>query len=410
VIVEVIAVGTELLLGQIVNSNAADIGRRLAELGHSHYRQTVVGDNLERCAAAIAEAIERADAVIITGGLGPTQDDLTREAICAATGRAMVYSESYATHLADWWAARGREMPESNLRQAEFPEGAEMIPNAKGTAPGLRLLHGGATLFALPGVPAELQPMLDDFVIPELGGSGTVHSRLLRTWGESESKVADLLGDIYDDSANPTLAFLASGGEIKLRLTAAAESAAAARDLIAPVEEEIRRRLGSLVFGADSETVEQLLFDMLAERGWTIGTAESATGGRIAAALTAVPGASAVFRGSVVAYAADIKSSLLAVPAELIAEEAIVSVDTAIAMAEGAASALGVDVAIAVTGSAGPEPLGQPRGTMAIAVRTPHGTSSRTMRMPGDRERVLTYTTTAALHLARLAIAGDAAL
>ncbi len=406
-IVEVIAIGTELLLGQIINSNAAAIGARLAEVGLTHYRQTVVGDNLDRVAAAIVDAMDRADAVIITGGLGPTQDDLTREAICAATGLSMEFDEGHAKALAEMFAARGREMPESNLRQAQYPHGAELIPNHKGTAPGLALRHADTLIFALPGVPVELYPMLDDTVMPQLRGDGVVHSRLLRTYGESESKLADLLGDLYDEHRNPTLAFLASGGEIKLRLTASAASEAEASALIQPVEDEIRRRLGDLVFGADDDTVERLLFDMLSEHGWTMGTAESATGGRVAAAITAVSGASAVFRGSIVAYATDLKASLLDVPAEDLKPDTIVSIETAAAMAEGAAATLGVDVAIAVTGSAGPEPRGQPVGTMAIAVRTPERTLTRILKMPGDRERILTYTTTAALHLARAVLAGD---
>ncbi|MDH3470341.1 MAG: competence/damage-inducible protein A [Acidimicrobiia bacterium] len=408
--VEVIAIGTELLLGQIVNTNAAEIGARLAEAGLDHFHQVVVGDNLDRMADAITTALARADAVIITGGLGPTQDDMTRQAICAVTGRSMEFDQDHADHLAAWFARRGRELPESNLRQAEYPSGAELIPNAKGTAPGLRLEIQGTWLFALPGVPAELHPMLDDTVMPMLaelsGGNRIVVSRLLRTWGESESAISDAVADIYESLVNPTMAFLASGGEIKLRLTAAAETKSDAMSLIEPVEKQLRDRLGDLVFAVDSDTVETMVLDACGSRGWSLATAESATGGRIAARLTGVAGASKVFRGGIVAYNNDAKEDLLGVSHEMLVEVGAVSPETALAMAAGAAERLGADVVVAVTGSAGPEPQEQDVGTMIVAVRTPEASRARVIKMPGDRERVLTYTTTAALHLLRLAVTG----
>jgi nicotinamide-nucleotide amidase len=406
--VEVIAIGTELLLGQIVNSNASRIGERLAEAGLDHYRQTVVGDNIDRVAAAIVEAASRADAVIITGGLGPTKDDLTREALAQAGGVSLVFDEAEAEALREWWLRRGREMPESNLQQAEKPEGAEFIDNPKGTAPGIRMQIGGATAFALPGVPAEMLWMLDHEVIPTLAetGEGVVASRLLRSWGESESAIGERLADLYDASANPTIAFLASGGEIKVRITAKAASSAAAEALIAPVEAEIRGRLGDLIFGADDETIEVVVLRAIEGRGWTMGTAESATGGMVASRITAVPGASRVYRGSIVTYTNALKESLLGVDPALIAEHGVVSEPVAEAMAEGARSLLGVDVAVGVTGSAGPDPLEQPQGTMAIAVATPEETLSRSLRFPGDRERVRVFAVTAALQWLRMTLEG----
>jgi nicotinamide-nucleotide amidase len=406
--VEVIAVGTELLLGQIVNTNLATIGQALAEAGLDTYRQVVVGDNLDRLAEAIREALDEADAVILTGGIGPTQDDITREGICAATGLAMAYSEDYAAHLEQWWAARGRAMPDTNYKQAEHPAGAMLIPNTKGTAPGLDLEVGGRRIFALPGVPAEMKEMLSGHVVPALvageGGGGVLKSRLLRSYGLSESKVAELLADLFEGQSNPTMAFLASAGEIKVRLTAKATTDAEADALIAPVEAEVRDRLGT-VFGADGETVEQLIFDGLAARGWSIGTAESATGGLIVARLTEVPGASTFVRGSVVSYATDVKEKVLGVPEATLAG-GVVGEDTALAMARGAGLLLEADVVVAVTGSAGPDPQELEVGTMVIAVVTPEGARARTLRLPGDRERVRTYATTAALHLTRRAIAG----
>ena len=404
------AIGTELLLGQIVNTNASHIGARLAESGLDHFHQVVVGDNLERVAEAIRTAIARADAVIITGGLGPTQDDITREAICAATGRSMDFDQKHADRLADWFASRGRQLPESNRRQAEYPAGAEMIRNSKGTAPGLRLEVDGTWLFALPGVPAELEPMLETDVLPSLremsGGNRVVVSRLLRTWGESESAISDAVADIYEALHNPTLAFLASAGEIKLRLTAAAETSAEAMALIDPVEAELRDRLGNLIFATDDETVETLVLDACADRGWSLATAESATGGRIAARLTGVAGASRVFRGGIVAYDNEIKAKVLGVDDRLLAEAGAVSEEAALAMAAGAVQKLAADVVVAVTGWAGPQPQERHVGTMIVAVRTPEASRARIIKMPGDRERVLTYTATAALHLLRLAVTG----
>ncbi len=410
-IVEVIAVGTELLLGQIVNGNAALIGSRLAEEGVDAHYQVVVGDNDERLVAALTTALGRADAVILTGGIGPTQDDLTREAICRATGRTMAFSEEYAGKLRARWEVTGRVMPESNLRQAEYPEGSVQLANAKGTAPGIALEHEGTWIFALPGVPQEMTALLDDEVLPRLrrmvGGLSVVKSRLLRSWGMSESQVSELLDDLFQASVNPSVAFLASSGEIKVRITAKANSESEASALIDPVEAEVRDRLGARIFGSDGETIEVIVLSMLEDRGWRLATAESATGGLIAARITSVPGASRVYVGSVVAYATDLKLRLLGVPAETLAGEGVVSEATALAMAAGAARLLGADVGVAVTGSAGPEEQEQPAGTMVIGVHTPEGAAARTFRLPGDRERVRTYAGTAALQLVRLAVEGS---
>ncbi len=407
--VEFIAVGTELLLGQIVNTNASWVGSRLADAGLGHFRQTVVGDNLDRLVAAIWEAAARSDAVILSGGLGPTRDDLTREAMAAAAGVELVRDQEYALALRKYWESRGREMPESNLQQADQPAGSIPLPNPKGTAPGLRLDMGDAVLFAVPGVPAELFPMMEDHVMPILqklagGDDAVMVSRLIRTWGESEAKVGEILDDLFESSRNPTVAFLASSGEIKVRLTARAATTEAAAAMIAPVEAEVRARLGARVFGADDDTIEEVIYALLRARGWSVGTAESATGGMIAARLTAVPGCSDTFRGSVVAYQEDIKVDILGVDPATIAEHGVVSESVALEMVEGAARVLDVDVAVSVTGSAGPDPQDKPVGTMVFAVRTPRGAVARTLRLPGDRERVRTYTATAALHHLRLAL------
>jgi nicotinamide-nucleotide amidase len=410
--VEVLAVGTELLLGQIVNSNAAEIGSRLAEAGLDHYRQGVVGDNLDRMMRALKGAMDRSDAVIITGGIGPTQDDITREAMCAAAGVGMVFNEAFAGELRTMWESRGRSMPESNLRQAEHPEGAVMIPNRKGTAPGLRMRSGDTWLFAVPGVPAEMIQMVEDDVIPfliaESGGDDMILvSRVVRTYGLPESQVAEILSDLFEAAVNPTMAFLASAGEIKVRLTASAPDGTAAAVLLDPIEAAIRERLGSRVFAIGGGPIEEIVLDLARERGWTLGTAESATGGMVAARLTSVPGSSASYVGSIIAYSAGAKQDLLDVPPGVIDAHGLVSEETALAMARGGAARLPADVVVAVTGSAGPEPLEAPVGTMVVAVRTPEGARARVLHMPGDRERARALATTAALQMLRLALMGE---
>jgi nicotinamide-nucleotide amidase len=410
--VETLAVGTELLLGQIVNTNAADIAVRLADSGMTHIRQTVVGDNAARMEEAIREAVERSSALIITGGIGPTQDDITRGAVAAVAGVPLVFDESYAADMRTAWEHRGRAFPESNLRQAYRPQGADAIDNPKGSAPGFKVNVEGCWVFALPGVPAEMRSMLDDHVMPFLrslegGDAAVVVSRMLKSWGMSEASVGELLDDVFHGSDNPTVAFLASAGVIKIRLTARAPTDKEARALIAPVEAKVRERLGDRIFGVDDDTIERIVHRLLIERGWSIATAESATAGLVASRLTSVPGSSATFRGSIGAYAADIKTSLLGVPEALMREKGIVSQETAMAMARGVRRLLDAEVAVAVTGSAGPDPLEVEVGTMCVAVVTPEGERSRTFQMPGDRERVRTYTATAALHQVRLALVGQ---
>lgn len=405
-IVEVIAVGTELLLGQITNTNASTIGSALAEQGYDAHFQQVVGDNEARVAESIRVAVKRSDAVIITGGIGPTQDDLTREAVCLATGLEMEFSDEYADHLREWWERRGREMPESNLQQAEHPAGAELLMNPKGTAPGLMIDHEDTLIFCVPGVPAEMEHLLHEEVIPRLsaasGEKAVLASRLLRTWGRSESDIADSLDDLYRSSTNPSLAFLASGGEIKIRITAKADDRASALKLIEPMETEVRSRMGSVLFGTDDETIERVIFKLLTELDYTIAAAESMTGGLVTAALTSLPGSSAVTRGGIVAYHSELKERLLGVSDA----STVVDLETAEEMARGGREFLGADVVVSVTGSAGPEPLEKPVGTMVIGVSTPEHTQAKEMRMVGDRERVRTYAVTSALHLIRLALIG----
>ena len=412
-IVEVIAVGTELLLGQIVNTNASWLGSRIADEGWDAMHQQVVGDNRARLAEAIGVALERADAVILTGGIGPTQDDLTREAISDATGRPLAFNEELGTALAEWWQRRfGREMPVSNFRQAEYPEGAEQYPNPRGTAPGLGLRHEGTWIFALPGVPPEMEGLFDAHVAPRLraeaGDLSVIVSRVLHSWGIPESTLGERLDDLFTASTNPSLAFLASSAVIKVRITAKGRTQEEAEGLIAPVEAEVRTRLGAAVFAVDRETLSGVVLDGCRAKGWRMASAESMTGGLLGGRLTDEPGSSEVFVGGIVAYAPGVKEESLGVPAALIASEGVVSEAVALAMAEGAAQRLGAEVGVAITGAAGPTGLdGVEPGTVVIAVRTPEGARARTMRMPGDRERARTFGVTAALQLTRLAVAGE---
>jgi nicotinamide-nucleotide amidase len=402
---EVIAIGTELLLGQIVDTNSSWMGEHLARAGIDSHFQTKVGDNLERIVSSIRLGLERSDALILCGGLGPTQDDITREAIAEIMGVGLVRHPEIGEHIRAMFTARGRDMPDNNLRQADVPEGATIIPQMPGTAPGLLCPVGEKVVYAVPGVPHEMREMLTGTVIPDLqrraGLTAVIKSRVLRTWGQSESGLAEMLAeriDTLDTLGNPTLAFQASGIEgIKVRITAKAGSAAAAESIIAEEESGLRALLGDLVFGVDEQTMESVVLDLLRDRGLSLGVAESLTGGLMGARFTAVPGASDVFRGGIVSYASEVKFSLLGVP-----EGPVVSAEAAQAMAAGARRALGADVALATTGVAGPaEQEGQPVGTVFLGLAMDGATEAQQVQLPGDRQRIRQYAVISAVNLLR---------
>lgn len=402
---EVIAVGTELLLGQIVDTNSAWIGEQLALAGIDSHFQTKVGDNLGRIVSSIRLGLERSDAVIMCGGLGPTQDDITREAIAEVMGVALVWHDEIADRIRAMFAARGRVMPDNNLRQADVPEGATVIPQMPGTAPGLVCPVGDQVVYAVPGVPHEMREMMTGTIIPDLqqraGLPAVIRSRVLRTWGQSESGLAEMLAariDALDQLGNPTLAFQASGIEgLKVRITAKAGSAKEAETILADEEARVRPILGDVIFGVDEQTIEAVVIDMLRERGLSLGIAESLTGGLMGARFTSVPGASDVFRGSIVCYASDVKFSLLGVP-----EGPVVTEDAARAMAEGARRTLGADVALATTGVAGPaEQEGQPVGTVFLGLAMDNASEAQRVRLPGDRQRIRQYAVISAVDLLR---------
>ena len=403
---EVIAVGTELLLGQIVDTNSSWMGEQLALAGIDSHYQTKVGDNRERMVSAIRLALGRADAVILCGGLGPTQDDITRDAIAEVMGANLVRDDAVADHLRAYFKARGREMPLSNLRQADVPAGASRIPEMPGTAPGLVCPLGEQVIYAVPGVPYEMRIMLEGTVIPDLkrraGVSSVIRSRTLRTWGTSEARLGELCADRLDTlecSGRATIAFLASGIEgLKVRVTAKAESEEAVAQVLDEEEAELRGILGDLVFGVDDESMEKVVLALLEARGLTLAVAESVTGGMVAMRLTAVPGASAVFRGGVVAYASEVKHGVIDVP-----PGPVVSLDAARAMAAGAARRLGADIGLATTGVAGPDRQeGHAPGTVFLGLHRSGESEAHEVRLPGDRERVRQYAVIALLNLLRL--------
>src|SRR6476646_2006235 len=321
---EVLAIGTELLLGQIVDSNSAWIGEQLAASGIDSYEHRVIGDNQTRIVDALRDLLSRSDAVLICGGLGPTQDDLTRDAIAELMGVPLVRQMDLAEHIATMFRSRLRDMPQNNLRQADIPEGGDAIPNPIGTAPGLCCPVDGKVVYAVPGVPYEMQLMVTEHVIPDLlrrsGQVATIVSRSLKTWGTSESALAEMVAhrlEALDEAGNPTIAFLARGIEgLVVRITAKGETEDAAREIVAAEERELRAILGDLVFGVDDETMEHAVLERLRSRGWSLGVAESVTGGFIGARIVNVPGASDVFRGTIASYATEVKRSVLGVTAE----------------------------------------------------------------------------------------------
>ena len=407
---EILGVGTELLLGQIANTNAQWISERLAEIGVDVLRHEVVGDNAERIVDAFALAASRADVVIATGGLGPTQDDITRPALAAAAGLELVRHPEIADALRERFARMGREMPGSNLLQADVPDGGRTITPQRGSAPGLVVQIGSARVYALPGVPAEMREMMEGTVLPELAalvGPSAIASRSLRCVGMAESRIAELLDDLFVGSTNPTVAYLAGGGEVKVRLTAKAASLGEAQELIRPLAEEVVARLGDVVFTTGDEELEQVICRELKARGLTLACAESLTGGGLAARLSAAPGSSGFFQGSAVCYTAQAKIEVLGVSQATIDGPGVVSEACARAMAAGARRIFSADIGIATTGVAGPEPHGgEPPGRVWLALDAEERTHARGMRLPGDREQVQRWTEEAALDLVRRFLTG----
>lgn len=403
---DVVAIGTELLLGQIVDTNSSWLGEQLSAAGIDSCLQVKVGDNLNRMVKAIRQTLEDADAVIICGGLGPTHDDITREAIAKIMGVGLEFNDEVGMVISEMFASRNRRMPEINMRQAMVPKGANIIEQRRGTAPGLICPVGNKVIYAVPGVPYELYEMFERAILPDLlvrsGSVSVISSRVLRTWGESESGLNERLFGVIEELesvGNPTLAFLASGWEgIKVRLTAKAATRSEVVAILDEWEQKVRAAIGDIVFGIDDDTMESVVLQMLRDRGLTLGLAESVTGGLVSGRLTNIAGASNVLRGGVVSYASEVKFDVLGVT-----NGPVVSPEAAVEMAVGAQRVFGADVGLSLTGVAGPaEQEGQRPGTLCIGVALPNGvTASSVVQLPGVRDQMRQLSVISALDFLR---------
>ncbi|HEY1655743.1 MAG TPA: competence/damage-inducible protein A [Candidatus Tumulicola sp.] len=403
--VELIAVGTELLLGQLLDTNTPFVAQSLAAAGIDVRGTHAVGDNEALVAATIRGVLERRDGAILTGGLGPTVDDVTKEAVCAALGLGVELYEPALRQMESFFSKMGREMRPNNRKQAELPQGSVPLDNPNGTAPGfVAFARDGKFVACMPGVPREMKPMLEHRLMPllcaRLGASDAIHTRVVRTIGIGESEIDHRIDDLFRNSENPKIAVLAHGGQADVKIMAKASSRSAAEAAIVPLQTEIERRLEGFVFGVDDATPESAIHDLLQRRGWSCATAESCTGGRIAAALTAVAGSSRSFAGGIVAYDNAVKTELLGVEPATLEREGAVSERVALAMARGARERLNADVAIATTGIAGPGggTPDKPVGLVWFALDAAGGSArAHEFHLRGDRAAIQTSATTVGL-------------
>ena len=398
-VAELVFVGTELLLGQILNTNAQYLSKKLAELGIDVYRQTVVGDNPERLTDCVRESLGRAELLITTGGLGPTGDDLTKEVVARILGRDLVTDQAALASIEGFFAARGRTMTSNNRKQALIPRGSRALPNHRGTAPGVLVEAAAETgdklVVMLPGPPRELGPMFEAEVLPHLtqrpGVGQTIVSRVLHLCGIGEAEVADRLGDIIAEQAETTIAPLASQGEVRLRLTTKASSRRAGLARMEPVEREIRRHLGRHVYGVDGQSLPGVVADLLTGVGLRLALAESCTGGLLSSWLTDQPGVSAAFTAGLVVYANQAKLDLLGVPAAQIERHGAVSAEVCAAMATGARRVGRADIGVGITGIAGPSgaTASKPVGLVFIGLAAAGAEVAVAQhRFVGDRETI----------------------
>ncbi len=405
---ELISTGTELLLGQIVNTNAQFIGQRLAKLGIDVFFQTTVGDNATRLREVVKTAMGRADLIIVTGGLGPTSDDLTRETIAGLLGTELVMDEASLAHIRGFFEVRGRIMPQINTKQALNISGAVTIPNRIGTAPGSIVEYEGKSIVILPGPPVEMKPMfvetVEEYLKKKTGNDkAVIVSRVIKILGMGESMVEERISDLVDKQVNPTIAFLAPKGEAYIRLTAKANSEDAAGEIISGVEAEIRKRLGDYIYGTDDDTLEGVVAGLLNKYRLTVATAESCTGGLIASRLTEIPGVSENFVCGFITYSNDAKINMLGVSRDTLEKYGAVSEQTALEMAVGARKAGGTDVAVSVTGIAGPgggapeKPVGQ----VYIALAGEDNAFAVKNLFTGDREVIRWQSANVALNILR---------
>ena len=410
--VEILSVGTELLLGSIVNADAQILSQELSKLGLNVYWHTVVGDNPQRAREAVAIAKKRADIIITTGGLGPTCDDLTKNVLAEAFGKKLVFDEESAQRIRGYFQRTGRTMTENNLQQAMLPEGCTVLVNDWGTAPGCAFEGDGVHVIMLPGPPSECAPMFRHRAAPYLRAlsEGVIASHTLKLFGIGESAMEIQLRDQMNAMSNPTLAPYAKEGECELRVTAKAATDEQAQALLRPTVEQVKALFGHKVYGVDVSSLEEVVERLLGEKGLTIGVAESITGGLMAKRLTDIPGSSRVFRGGVVSYTDQVKHDLLGVPREMLEEHGAVSAPVARAMAEGARRLLGCDIALSSTGVAGPDrdDRGNPVGTAFVAIATAEGSYVRALELGSRpvRGRLRTQTASHAFDLARRFLTG----
>jgi len=404
---EIVTIGTEILLGQLIDTNSVHIAHALADHGVDVYAKHSVGDNAERLAAMLEDVLARADGAITTGGLGPTVDDLTKDAVARAVRKKLVLHEPSLRAIEERFKFFGRPMTDNNRRQAYLPEGCVVLDNPHGTAPGfIAQRDDGKFVACMPGVPREMKPMLEELLIPWLvqrfGLRDAIYTKTLHTVGIGESVLDGRVEDLFRTLENPKIAMLAHGGRVDVKIMAKAASRELAEAMIEPVAAELRRRIGSGYYGDDDTTLPGAIVERLAERGLTLATAESCTGGAIAAAIVDAPGASAAFRGSVVAYANDVKTALLNVPDRTLETAGAVSEESAVAMARGARERLEADVVIATTGIAGPSGGTQekPVGLVWFALAFGDGEiETRRLTFPGNRADIRERATVAALGL-----------
>ena len=406
---EILSVGTELLLGGTTNTDARDISEMLTTIGLNVYHHTVVGDNPTRLRQAMEIAMGRADIIITTGGLGPTCDDLTKNVIAEALGLELEYIPEEEERLRGYFAQRKRETP-NNLQQCYLPAGAVRLVNDWGTAPGCVIEKDGLTVIMLPGPPKECANMMRHRVLPYLQskGDGVIVSHNYKIFGMGESEMENILRDMMNAYTNPTVAPYAKACECLVRITAKAESVEAAEALIAPAADIVRQKLGDVIYGVDQEGLDECVLRLLAKKGMTLSAAESCTGGLIAKRITDYPGASAYFLGGVVSYTNPVKENLLGVDPKTIERCTVISEPVAKEMCEHVRALTGSDLAVSVTGLAGPDGDGvHPVGTVCLGLATPEGTVTDTLNIPGrDRENVRQYASQHAFDLVRRYLMG----
>lgn len=412
-VVEIISVGTELLLGNIVNTNTAYLAEKCAGLGLSCYFQTVVGDNPKRLSDTFKSAYDRSDIIILGGGLGPTNDDLTKENVAKVMGLKLVEDDATLASIKEYFAKIGwKDIPENNWKQALKPEGAIVVPNSNGTAPGLIIPKDGRHVILMPGPPNEMIPMFEKSIRPYLRSLSdkVLCSKMLKLTGIGESKAADMIKDILDTQTNPTIAPYAKTGQVHLRITAMADSEEEGMELIKPMLKELYGRFGSMIYTTDeSETLEAVVVKLLLEKNLTITTAESVTGGLIGNTLVNVPGVSEVYKEGFITYSDEAKIKLLGVSADTIERYTAVSRETAMEMAEGGRKAAGADICVAVTGIAGPDgaTLENPVGRVYVACAYNSRTEVLEYNLSGNRQKVRDNTVVKALDLVRRMVLED---